>query len=130
MDADSALFISDLQDAKKNSLSKILAVLGIQIRMFLGLPDPAPDQLVRGTDPDSAPDQLVRGTDPDSAPDPSFAHKCVDRTELIRKEVGSVQINYGSGCGSRRPKNIRIQDPDPETLISASRDKKCATEPE
>ncbi len=37
--------------------------------MFLGLQDPDPDPLVRGTDPD--PDPLVRGTDPDLAPDPS-----------------------------------------------------------
>ncbi len=52
------------------------AVLGIRIRrirMFLGLPDPDPYPLVRGTDPD--PDPLVRSTDPDPAdpelgPDP------------------------------------------------------------
>jgi hypothetical protein len=31
--------------------------------MFLGLTDPDPDTIVRGTDPD--PDPLVRGTDPD-----------------------------------------------------------------
>jgi hypothetical protein len=43
----------------------------VQIRMFLGLPDPDPNPLVRGTDPDSAdleldpdPDPLGRGTDP------------------------------------------------------------------
>jgi hypothetical protein len=36
--------------------------------MFSGLPDPAPDPLVRGLDPD--PDPLVRGMDP--APDPSM----------------------------------------------------------
>ncbi len=38
--------------------------------MFLGLPDPGPDP-------------LVRGTDLDPAPDPSFSHGCVERTEII-----------------------------------------------
>ncbi len=37
--------------------------------MFLGLPDPNPDPLVRDTDPDPyvfcLTDRLVRGTDPD-----------------------------------------------------------------
>ncbi len=33
-----------------------LPVLGIQIRMFLGIEDPGPDQLARGTDPNPAPD--------------------------------------------------------------------------
>jgi hypothetical protein len=36
--------------------------------MFLGLPAPDPDPLVRGMDPD--PDPLVRCMDPDPAPDP------------------------------------------------------------
>jgi hypothetical protein len=35
-------------------LLMIVPVLGIRIRMFLGLPDP--DPLVRGADPDPAPD--------------------------------------------------------------------------
>jgi hypothetical protein len=39
------------------------AVLGIRIRMFLGLPDPDP---------------LVRGPDP-----PFFSHKGVERTEIM-----------------------------------------------
>jgi hypothetical protein len=35
----------------------------------------------------------------------------------------SIQINYGSGFGSRRSKNIRIRlrDPDPGTLLKAKR---------
>jgi hypothetical protein len=37
--------------------------------MFLGLLDPDPDPLVRGTDPDSDPDP--------------FSHKCVERTEIM-----------------------------------------------
>jgi hypothetical protein len=36
--------------------------------MFLGLPDPDLDPLVRGTDP---------------APDPFLSHKCVERTEIM-----------------------------------------------
>jgi len=45
--------------------------------MFLDLPDPDPDPLVRGTDPDPAdpeldpdPDPLGRGTDPGSGSAP------------------------------------------------------------
>jgi hypothetical protein len=34
-------------------------VLGIRIRMFLGLQDPDPDPLVRGADPDPAPSLLL-----------------------------------------------------------------------
>jgi hypothetical protein len=39
-------------------------VLGIRIRMFLGLPDPDP---------------LIKGIDPD----PSLFHKCVEHTEIL-----------------------------------------------
>ncbi len=38
--------------------------------MFLGLPDPDPDP-------------LVRDMDPDLAPDPSLSHKDVERTEIM-----------------------------------------------
>ncbi len=40
-------------------ISWLIAVSGIRIRrirMFLGLPDPDPDSIVRGMDPDPAPD--------------------------------------------------------------------------
>jgi hypothetical protein len=47
-------------------------VIGIRIRMFLGLPDP--DPLVIGTDPDLTP--ALYGTFP-------FSHKCVERTEIM-----------------------------------------------
>ncbi len=40
----------------RQDLKPLLAVLGIRIRMFLGLPDSGPDPLVRGTDPDPATD--------------------------------------------------------------------------
>ncbi len=35
---------------------------------------------------------------------------------LVDGRIGSgfVQINYGSGCGSRKPKNIDPMDPDPD----------------
>ncbi len=57
---------------RRGQSSFLCAVLGIRIRrirMFLGLLDPDPDPLVRGTDPDQAdpefdPDPLGRGTDP------------------------------------------------------------------
>ncbi len=40
--------------------------------MFLHLPDPNLDPIVRGAVPDTA---------PDPAPDPSLSLKCVERTE-------------------------------------------------
>jgi hypothetical protein len=46
----------------------------IQIRMFLGLPDP--DPLVRGTDPDLAPDRIRLRILP-------FSHRCVEMTEIM-----------------------------------------------
>ncbi len=60
----------------EGSPSKVWSVLGIRIRMFLGLPDPDLDPKVRG---------MVLGTDPapDPAPDPSVSHKCVERTEIM-----------------------------------------------
>ncbi len=44
--------ISDMP--RLEQINELIAVLGIRIRMFLGLPDP--DSLVRGKDPDPAPD--------------------------------------------------------------------------
>ncbi len=38
-----------------------IPVLGIRIRMFLGLLDPDPDLLVKGMDPDSDPDPSHKG---------------------------------------------------------------------
>ncbi len=52
--ADSRRIALDLLQIAKH---RFYTVLGIRIRMFLGLPDPAP---------------LVRGTDPDPDPDPSL----------------------------------------------------------
>jgi hypothetical protein len=58
-----------------------MTVLGIRIRnriqirrirMFLSLPDPDLDPLVRGTDP---------------APNPSISHKCLERTELMLDKI-------------------------------------------
>ncbi len=53
--------------AKQSGLTSF-SVLGIQVRMFLGLPDPDP---------------LVRGTDPDPDPSLSFSQKGVGQTEII-----------------------------------------------
>ncbi len=52
----------------RRSFIAIDPVLGIRIRMFLGLPDPDP---------------LVSGTDPDPARILPFSHKCVERTEIM-----------------------------------------------
>jgi hypothetical protein len=51
---------------KDGKISHEEAVL--EIRMFLGPPDPDP---------------LVRGKDLDPAPDPPFSHKCAERTEIM-----------------------------------------------
>jgi hypothetical protein len=37
-----------------------------------------------------------------------FTVVLLSKKTLLMEGSGSVQINYGSGCGSRRPKNIRI----------------------
>jgi hypothetical protein len=49
------------------------SVLAIRILKFLGLPDP--DPLVRDPDP---------ALDPALDPDPSFSHKGVERTEIMK----------------------------------------------
>jgi hypothetical protein len=50
---------------ERHVAAKPLSSVGIRIRMFLGLLDPDPDPLVRGTDPDQKPDPSL------------FSHKCV-----------------------------------------------------
>jgi hypothetical protein len=52
-----------------------------RIRRFLGLLDPDPDPLVRGTDPD---------TDPDPDPDPLLA-------KIVRKNLDSYCFGYSIG---------------------------------
>ncbi len=54
-------------------------VLGIRIRMFLGLKDPDP---------------FVRGAEPDPAPDPSFSHKYVERTEIILNQNRTLTLKF------------------------------------
>jgi hypothetical protein len=55
----------------------IKPVLGIRIRMFVGLPDPDP---------------LVRGAEPDPAPDPSLYKK----KKGVESGSGSMSQRYGS----------------------------------
>ncbi len=67
----------------KGSPSKVWSVLGIRIRirrirMFLDLPDPYLDPIVRGMILGPAQDPA-----PDPAPDPSLSHKCVERTDIM-----------------------------------------------
>jgi hypothetical protein len=84
-DPDPALFVSDLQDANKKKISPSFYSYSF-LKVHL---------------PHSLKIKSHR------------SHKTVEKSWLFifclsMEGSGSVQINYGSGCGSRRPKNIRI----------------------
>ncbi len=49
-----------------------------------------------------------------------FLHCLLTEESRLRARSGSVQINYGSGFGSRRPKNIRIRILNPALNVSLS----------
>jgi hypothetical protein len=108
-DPDPALFVGDLPDANKNNFfHKLLyaySFLKVQIHHSLKI-------------------EVIKKSHNSRNPDffPFFS-------SLLMEGSGSVQINYGSGYGSRRPKNIRIRTgygtlPETTFFLSAL-DNKC-----
>jgi hypothetical protein len=71
--------------------------------MFLGLPDPNPDPLVRDTDPDSKPDHdfLSLENDVNDVNARNTGNRCVRGISLAYKIIiwccGCIKFWYGSG---------------------------------
>ncbi len=81
--------------------SFLCAVLGIRIRrirMILGLPDPDPNQLVRGTYPDPA--------DPELDPDPDPLGRGTAPRVRIRTKVTRILVPIVALCGQAAAKII------------------------